>query len=136
MGKLRNPKYEIFAREIAAGTDGARAYVMAGFASHRANHFRLTRQPNVAARIAEIRREREQAALAARVPVSEILANLDARGLDRVVDFFDRNEAGILSPCDLRTIPIEVSMALLRFLGDALGIAIEVKASTSPAVAE
>jgi hypothetical protein len=51
-----------------------------------------------------------------------------ANGIDRVTDFFDRNEAGVLTPSDLQTVPVEVSMALLRFLGDALGIAIELKA--------
>ena len=133
MAKLRNPKHEIFAREIVAGTDPAKAHVIAGFASHPANHFRLMRRPNVAARIAELKREREQAALAARVPVSEVLAKLDARSIDRVADFFDRNEAGVLTPSDLRAVPVEVSIALLRFLGDALGIAVDLKASSAAA---
>jgi hypothetical protein len=129
MAKLRNPKHEIFAREIATGVDPAKAYVIVGFAPHRANHFRLMRQTDVAARIAELKSERAQAALAARVSVSEVLAKLDARGIDRVMDFFDRSEAGVLTPSDLQTVPVEVSMALLRFLGDALGIAIELRAS-------
>jgi hypothetical protein len=58
-----------------------------------------------------------------------------ARGIHRVADFFDIKQSGVLAPCDLRQIPVEISMALLRLLSDALGLAIEIKASRS-AVAE
>jgi hypothetical protein len=74
-------------------------------------------------------------ARATKVPIGEVLAKLDARGIHRVADFFDLNQSGILAPCDMRQVPVEISMALLRFLGDALGILIEIKAASRTAAA-
>jgi hypothetical protein len=94
------------------------------------------RQPDVIARLNEFRKERDDRARSARVPIDKVLAKLDARGIHRVADFFDRNEAGIIAPCDLQQIPVEISMALLRFLSDALGLSIDIKAASRRAAVE
>jgi hypothetical protein len=122
MPQLRNAKREVFAREVANGVDPAQAYLNSGFTPHRANHNRLLRHPQVAARIEELRRQREDDARAARTPIEDILAELDRRGFDRVGDFFERDAAGILRVRDLQIVPVEVSIALLRFLHEGLGI--------------
>jgi phage terminase small subunit len=122
MGKLRNLKHEIFAKEVAVGTAPVVAYEVAGFRPHRANHFRLMRRPEVASRIGELKQEREDAARAARVSAYQVLAELNRRGIVRVTDFFDRDAVGALIVCDLQTVPVEVSIALLRFLREALGV--------------
>jgi hypothetical protein len=122
MGKLRNWKHEKFAEQIVAGTEPAQAYVIAGFEAHRTNHFRLLRQPRVAARVEELTQARADAARAARVSIDEVLTVLRDHGITAVADFFDRNAAGILSVRDLSTVRPEVFMALLRSLREAFGI--------------
>ena len=97
------------------------------------NYNRLLNDPDVIALINEYKKERQERARAARVPIGEVLSKLDARGIHRVADFFDINQSGVLAPWDLRQIPVEISMALLRLLSDALGLAIEIKASRSAA---
>ena len=122
MNALRNWKHDLFARQIAAGTDPAEAYSIAGFAPHRTNHFRLLREPHIAARIAQLKREREDAARAAQVPIEEVVAELDRRGIERIADIFERNETGALSVRDLQIVPVEVAIALLRYLRAGFGI--------------
>jgi hypothetical protein len=78
MSPLRNWKHEKFAQEIAASTDGREAYVIAGYTPNRANHHKLSKHPKVAARIAELKEEREYAACAARVSSSQVLSVLAA----------------------------------------------------------
>jgi phage terminase small subunit len=138
MGRLRSWKRELFARAIAEGKEPRKAYGEAGYKLSSAacrNYNRLLNAPDVIALIDEYKKERHDRARAARVPIGEVLATLDARGILRVADFFDVNQAGILAPCNLRQIPVEISMALLRLLSEALGILIEIKAaSRTPAV--
>jgi hypothetical protein len=122
MGRLRNWQHEKFAQEIVAGTEPREAYVIAGYERNRANHNKLLRRLEVAARIDELKQAREVAARAARVPIDEVLAQLSGCGIDLVADFFDRDAAGILRVCDLQRVPVEVSIALLRFLREGLGI--------------
>jgi hypothetical protein len=61
MGKLRNPRHERFAVECASMTPIGKAYELAGFRSKpewcRPNGVKLSRNPQVAARIAELRKE-------------------------------------------------------------------------------
>ena len=121
-GSLKNWKHEEFARQVVAGTEPADAYVLAGFERNRANHHRLMRQPHMKDRIEVLRRERETAARAARVPISQVIEELDRRGFIRVEDFFDRNVAGIVAVRDLEMVPVEVSIAFLRALGEGFGI--------------
>ena len=125
MAPLRNPKHENFARHVAAGVALAKAYVLAGYEPGSAegrNHNRLAKR--VAARIEEVKRDREALARAARVPIDQVLTTLAARGVDRIDDFFDRNAAGVLTfRADLQSLPVEVSLALLRCLHEGLGIA-------------
>jgi hypothetical protein len=122
MGKLRNWQHEKFAQEIVAGAEPREAYVVAGYKWNRANHHKLARRPDVAARIAELRQQREDAARAARVPIEQVLAELDRCGVDHVADFFDRDAAGILRVRDLRGVPVEVSLALVRLLRESLAV--------------
>jgi hypothetical protein len=126
MAPLRNPKHENFARHVAAGIALAEAYVLVGYepgSAERRNYNRLAKRPAVAARIEEIKRKREAEARAARVPIDQVLGTLAARGVDRVEDFFDRNAAGVLTfRPDLQSLPVEVSIALLRCLHEGLGI--------------
>jgi phage terminase small subunit len=136
MGRLRSWKRELFARAIAEGKEPKKAYEEAGYKSSSVafrNYNRLLSDPDVIALINEYKKERQDRARAARVPIGEVLSKLDARGIHRVADFFDINQSGVLAPCNLRQIPVEISMALLRLLSDALGLAIEIKASRSAA---
>jgi hypothetical protein len=136
MGRLRSWKRELFARAIAEGKTPKKAYEEASYKSSSVtfrNYNRLLSDPDVIALINEYKTERQDRARAARVPIGEVLAKLDARGIHRVAVFFDINRSGVLAPCDLRQIPVEISMALLRLLSDALGLAIEIKASRSAA---
>jgi len=50
---------EKFAQEIAAGTGPREAYGIAGYEPDRANHNRLLRRADMAARIQELKEERE-----------------------------------------------------------------------------
>jgi hypothetical protein len=121
-GPLRNWKHEEFARLVAEGTAPADAYVLAGFTRNRANHNRLMRRPRVKDRIDALRRERETAARAARVPIDQVLEEMDRRGLARIEDFFERNAAGILGVRNLEMVPVEVSITFLKALGEGFGI--------------
>jgi hypothetical protein len=73
-------------------------------------------------RIDALRREREMAARAARVPIGQVIEELDCRGFMRIEDFFERNAAGILSVRNLERVPVEVAIAFLRALGEGFGI--------------
>jgi hypothetical protein len=117
---LRNWKHEKFARLVVEGTEPADAYVAAGFERHRANHHRLMRR--LKDRIDVLRCEREMAARAARVPISQVIEELDRRGLVQIEDFFERNAAGILSARNLEKVPVEIALALLKALGEGFGI--------------
>jgi hypothetical protein len=120
---LRNPKHERFARLVSDGTDPEKAYELTGFTPGLRNHNRLLREPKIHARIEELRCEREAAARAASVPIDQVLTTLTRHCVDRVEDFFDRNAGGVpTARADLQTVPVEVSIALLRFLREALGI--------------
>jgi hypothetical protein len=121
-GPLKNWKHEEFARQVVAGTEPEQSYTLAGFTPNRANHNRLIRQPHMKDRIDVLRRERELAARAARVPIEQVLGELDSRGLIRIEDFFERNAAGIVTVRNLEMVPVEVGIALLRILGEAFGI--------------
>lgn len=116
MGILRNWKYELFARQVAEGAEPRDAYTGAGYKYNRANHNKLLRRPEIAARIEELRRARQEAAAAARMSPENIVQSLSSCGLDRLADFFERDEAGILRVRDLQTVPVEVTLALIREL--------------------
>jgi hypothetical protein len=125
VGKLRNWQHEKFAQEIVAGTDVKEAYVIAGFKPSSVacrNYNRLLRR--LAGRVAELKKEKEDAARAAGMSASAVLAVLKGYGIERVGDFFDRDrdEAGIVRIRDHQQIPVEASIALLRFLRESLGI--------------
>jgi hypothetical protein len=119
---LVNWKYEKFVRLVVDGTDPREAYTIAGFVPNRANHNRLMAKAPIKARIDVLRRERELAARAARVPLDQVLDEMDRRGIVRIYDLFERNAAGILSVRNLEVVPVEVSLALLKALGEGFGI--------------
>jgi hypothetical protein len=122
MGKLRNWQHEKFAEQIAAGTDPREAYTISGYERNRANHNKLLRRSDVAWRIEELKQQREDAARAAGMSPAAVLAVLRGFCIERVEDFFDRDEAGIVRVRDHQQIPVEASIALLRFLREGLGI--------------
>jgi hypothetical protein len=125
MSELRNWKHEDFAKRVAAGTDLAEAFALAGYEAGSAearNYNRLAKRPDVAARISELKLAREAAARAARVPADQVLGALSARGVERLDDFFERDAAGVLRTRDLQVVPVEVSIGLLRLLREALAI--------------
>jgi phage terminase small subunit len=65
MGKLRSWRRELFARGIAEGKEAKRAYLEAGFKPSSAkfrNYNRLLKEPDVMARINELKKEREDRA--------------------------------------------------------------------------
>ena len=119
---FKNWMWEKFAVLVVAGTEPREAYTLAGFVPNRANHNRLMRQPAMKARIAVLRRERELAARAARVPLDQVLGELDCRGIMRIEDLFERNAAGIVAVRNLEMVPVEVSLAFMKALGEGFGI--------------
>lgn len=121
-GKLKNPRHEQFAELVAGNIDPRQAHEMVGLKPNRANHLRLLRRPDVAARIEELRRARQDAARPAMVPIDLILSEFSRCGVDQFADLFDRNGAGILSVRDLHAVPVEVSLALVRLLCEGLGV--------------
>jgi phage terminase small subunit len=123
--KLRNWQHERFAQEIAAGTDAKEAYVLAGYMPSSVagrNHNRLLRSPDIAARIDALRQEREDNARAAGVSAASVLAVFQAHGIERLDEFFERDVPGVLCVRDLRAVPVEASIALMRFLNAGLGL--------------
>jgi phage terminase small subunit len=122
--KLRNWQHEKFAQEIAAGTDAREAYVVAGYKASSVagrNHNRLLRNPAIAARIDALRQEREDNARAAGMSVATVLAVFQSHGIERLEEFFERDAAGVRRVRDLQAIPVEASIALVRFLNAGLG---------------
>jgi hypothetical protein len=123
MRPLPNRRHEWFVQYVAAGIDPADAYVKAGYTRSRANHHRLKRKPRVAARIEDLRRERERVSRAARTPLEQVLQVLrDCVGVDRVADFFERNASGALRVRDLRAVPVHVATALLWSLQKGMDV--------------
>lgn len=129
MGKLRSRKRERFCREIVFdGKDPRDAYIAAGFAQSGAdfrNHNRLLRNLHITARIEELIRERDINARAARTSLSDVLAELNSLGIDRVADFFEGvpSDAGtVMVVRDLHMIRVEVALSLLSALHDGMGL--------------
>jgi hypothetical protein len=125
MGRLRNWHHEMFACEIAVGTDIKKAYVSAGFepsSVESRNYNRLLKRPEVAARVAELKKEIHNRARAAGMPATVVLDVLKGCGIERVEEFFEPDGEGALRGRDLATIPAEAAIALLRFLHDSLGV--------------
>jgi hypothetical protein len=123
--KLRNWQYEKIAQEVATGTDAKEAYVLAGYKASSVagrNHNRLLRNPAIAARIDALRQEREDNARAAGMSAASVLAVFEAHGIERMREFFERDAAGVLHVRDLQAIPVEASIALMRFLNAGLGL--------------
>ncbi len=58
---LQNPRHEAFAHARVAGADLEQAYEDAGFAPDTSHACRLAKRPEVAERMAELRREQDEA---------------------------------------------------------------------------
>jgi hypothetical protein len=130
---LRDPFHEQFAQEIARmpehdalGKPGEDAYVSAGFTRHRRNHVRLMHQDRVAKRIDWLRQAREAAARAASMPLTKVIEELRARGIERFADLVDRNAAGVGTVQDLSRVPVEVGIGALKMMHEAFGIKMSV----------
>jgi len=54
MGEIRNPRYERFAQELAAGKTADAAYEAAGYRKHRGNAARLSANERIKDRVREI----------------------------------------------------------------------------------
>jgi hypothetical protein len=123
MSKLRNRRWEKFAHEVVAGGDPREAYTIAGYKPDRANFNRLLRRADVAARIEELKQDRIEAARAAGMSPPAVLASLSRHGIERLAEFFETDEFGNLRVRHHQAVPVEASIALLRFLRESLGIA-------------
>jgi hypothetical protein len=80
------------------------------------------KRPDVIARINEFAKEREDQARAARMPAAEVLTVFKDCGVEQLEEFFERDAAGIVRVRDLRKVPVEAALALLRFLREGLRI--------------
>ena len=57
---LKNPKHELFAQELASGTNASQAYRNAGFSDSRANACRLQQDERIRQRVGELLEERRK----------------------------------------------------------------------------
>jgi hypothetical protein len=110
----------------ALSKPGEDAYVSAGFTRHRRNHVRLMHQDRVAKRIDWLRQAREAAARAASMPLTKVIEELRARGIERFADLVDRNAAGVVTVQDLSRVPVEVGIGALKMMHEAFGIKMSV----------
>jgi hypothetical protein len=114
MGRLRNPRRERFAIEVASMTPIDRAYATAGFKSApewcRPNGAKLAQHPEVAARIAELQNEfRAGAALHVQYLQSLLLPVAEANLADFVSDDgADGTPAGAIAAEGSRRHPSEL----------------------------
>jgi hypothetical protein len=125
MSRVRNWRWEKFAQEVAGGGDPREAYALAGYKPDRDNHNRLLRRSDVACRIEELKLDRLEAARSARMSPAAVIAALSGCGIARQEEFFERDEVdevGGLRVRDHHAVPVEASIALLRFLRESLGI--------------
>jgi phage terminase small subunit len=120
MGRLRNPKRERFAVEVASMTPLDRAYVLAGYRDSqwaRPNGSRLAHEPEVAKRIQELRDEfRASAALSVEYLQRLLLPVAEAN----VLDFF-KFENDKLVPKNLSELKREHTAALAAIKVDEEG---------------
>jgi hypothetical protein len=82
MAELKNARHEQFAKMVALGMDAYQAHGKAGFRADRSNSSKLAREPDIAARIAELRAERAERDQMAR---GEVDANSGAAELRRAL---------------------------------------------------
>jgi hypothetical protein len=122
MPRLRSWKHEKFCELVASGEDPRAAYTLTGYVPNRANHNKLLRRSDIAARIEELRSGRATMARAAQVPADVVLEQLRRCGVESFADLFDRDAAGTLCARDLHAVPVEASIALFRLLREALRI--------------
>lgn len=73
--QLSNRKHELFARYVAQGETYTHAYELAGYLPSTANSSTLAKRPEVSARIAVLKKEREERELRFRIELQK--ANLD-----------------------------------------------------------
>jgi Terminase small subunit len=114
MGKLRNPRRERFAIEVASMVPVDRAYLAAGFRSKpewaRPNGSKLAHIPEVAARIAELRDEFKASC---RLSVEYLQSRLLPAAEANVVDFI--NSEGKLKPFASITRDQGAAIASIKF---------------------
>jgi hypothetical protein len=117
MPTLRNPKYEAFCRELAAGSDVRDAYTSAGFKPHRANGSRLRRRPDVAARISELQKQNEERA---GISADRVIIEIGRVAFGNLAAFFEwsstggapAGQCGKLTVRDITVLPEAVTASL------------------------
>jgi hypothetical protein len=118
MPALRNPKYEKFSNELAELKPLLEAFKAAGFAPHAGNATRLSKRPEVRARVQELLDEAAEFADIRRV---RVLLEIDRVGRANLIDFFERDEGGTLRLRDLTALPRHVTAALAAIEWDDNG---------------
>jgi len=73
MSRIKNPKHELYAQELAKGKSQAEAYELAGYAAHESSASRLRSIAKVSARVAELQ---QRGAERAEITVATITENL------------------------------------------------------------
>lgn len=91
MPALKDPQYEKFASELAELKSPTEAYKLAGYAPHRGNANRLSKRPEVRARVSELLNE---AAEYADIRRTRVLVEIDRIGRANLADFFERVSLG------------------------------------------
>jgi len=125
MGRLQNSRYEKFAELIVDGIDIKEAYVLAGFSASSVafrNYNKLRRRPEVATRIGELEKLREDKMRAAGMSPLAVLMTLKGCGIERLDEFFVHSDDGAFHVRNLKTVPVEASIALIRFMRESLAL--------------
>ncbi|MGY4294602.1 phage terminase small subunit [Bradyrhizobium sp. i1.4.4] len=136
MGKLRNPRWERFAVEVASMVPVERAYLAAGFRSKpewaRPNGSKLSRKPDVAARIDELRGEFTANCALSVEYLQQLLLPAAAAN---VVDYFETDTKGTrLKPLSSLTREQGAAISSIKFGDD--GAVAELKFHPKPAAVD
>jgi hypothetical protein len=86
MSALKDPQYEKFAAELAELKPPIEAYKLAGFVPHRGNANRLSKRPEIKARVQQLLDEAAEYADIRRV---RVLVEIDRVGKANIADFYE-----------------------------------------------
>lgn len=127
MPALKDPQYEKFASELAELKAPTEAYKLAGYAPHRGNANRLSKRPEIRARVAELLNE---AAEYADIRRTRVLVEIDRVGRANLADFYERvslgkdeagNEQFEVRMRDITTLPRHLTAAIAGIEWDDAG---------------
>jgi phage terminase small subunit len=109
---LKHAKYEIFAQEVAKGTSLEDAHVIAGYKRNASNASTLSRKPEIAGRITELKQLGATSAIKAiGVTKERIVAELIKIGFSNMLDYVRISEDG-LPYCDFSAITRDQAAAI------------------------